>query len=457
MKPATLRFRKSILIPLLLFAVGANAGPIGDVPTEHAARSAQRQLILQEIQVTPGGTIEKIVRRHICLELGDAIDSAALLYAREQLEAVVVLKNVEMYTAPGERPGAVVLHVDAEFDRDFHFESGLGQEPLENWYLNLISVRRANGHNRGGYWRIGYHTRSRTDGFHLNVIHPRLFGDYIDLLHEAEAVIHMWPVWDEDRNYYQAIHQIKVELGLRRWSRDDVITTLWLGINGFKPAKQLEDFEIDDDDNDEIDITGRLVPIPRDGEGHLGLHLDLHLDRSNPLRPWREGYCYDARFTFANPADTDLWWGAELDGKMALPLRENWAFAVRGRSAFLRGTTPHYLRLLLGGPQNLRGFKPGILTGSRGALGLWQINSELRIPLRDRAANTPRLTGTLFLDMGDNWRADWRHGGFSAAAGCGLLIRSPWVKVINIEVACPLTDTEHADECLVMLTLGRSF
>lgn len=443
-----MRYYLSAFIGLLLAASLATATsvPFSTPPAE------PNRLTLQEIRVDPGGEIEKTVLRLIALDPGSPIDPDILIQTREELEASRVLRDVELYTSRGDRPGAVILHVAAEPERRLHVETGLGREPMHGWYLNIIGARFTNPFNRGGHVRLGFREFLRDGGFYLEAEYPRLFGNDFDLLLQNEFEIERWQVNDGDNLLYQEIRRMNVDIGLRRWSRRAMSAALWIGFSSAEPDEVLVN-----DAEDYSEPAGRLLPDPGEMEDFLNVRLDLAWDRMDMTRPWQKGHWSGLRLKASETVDGAPFWGAELESRRTFPIGRIHALGVRTRGAYAGGGTPYHLRPVVGGIGSLRGFTPAGLSGPLGARGFWQLNTEWRMVLVGDNPRKPRVIGTAFVDVGDHWGGGGGRYGISAGAGYGLLFRIPWIQILNAEVAYPLTRNETGDAVTLYMSLGRSF
>jgi len=433
----------------LLAAVGpgpAAAAPAPPLPVE------PYQLTLPEIRVAAGGEIEKSVLRLIPLEVGANIDPAVLVHTREALEASTLLKNVDIYTERGHQPGAVILHVDTEYEQRFHLETGLGREPMQGWYLNLIGARYTNPFLRGGHIRIGLRQFERNHGIFLEAEYPRLLGNNLDLLFNHEHEVEFWHVTEGDRLIFQQIMRTNTMVGLRKWSRDDLTVSLWLGMSHNDP-----DDELKDDEDNVVEPAGRLVPKPDNKQHCLDLRLDLTWDRLDPSRPWQQGQWAGLRLKGCEIIDGKSFWGAELEGQIAIPMARIHALALRARGEYTGGGTPYHQRPVVGGIGSLRGFEVASLSGPLGARAFWQFNCEWRQALVGDNPRQPKVTGTFFVDVGDLWQDDGSRFGVAASAGNGLLLRIPWLQILNAEVSYPLTRNVTDDSVVLYMSLGRSF
>jgi outer membrane protein assembly factor BamA len=444
--------RKILLCILCLLVTVVAAPTVAEDASSTASLREIRRLRLQEIRVTPGGETEKTVLRLIPLNIGDVIDPQVLIDTRHQLEAADVFSCVELYTERGDRPGDVILHVDAGLRRGFNFETGLGREMMRGWYLNIIGARYASPFHRGGHLRIGTHAAFRHSGTYLDGEYPRIFGDDIDMLMELSHETDQWPIADFDNIWHQDVARTRARFGLRRGSRNSAQISLWAGYSRAKPDDVMKDSM-----EETIEPVGRLVPVPDGAEHYLDLRLDLDCDRMDSVSPWRSGWWTGLQLKANSRMGGRVSYGAELDAHLALPMGSHSALAMRLRSAVVSDRTPYHMRPVVGGVGTLRGFAAGSLGGPLGALGLVQGTLEWREPVLGRDENIPRVTSTLFLDVGDHWLDDGNPAGASVNIGYGMLIRIPWIQILNAEVAYPLTDDLTDDSVMLMISLGRSF
>jgi len=417
------------------------------------AGAPERRLRLQEVRVMPPGETAKAVVRMIPLRPGAPIDPQVLIDTRQQLEASDVFERVELYTERGDAPGTVILHVEAELSRGFHLETGLGRELMQGWYLNMIGARYASPFRRGGYIRLGMHTAYRHAGTYIDAEYPRLLGKNYDLLMEIDHETETWPITEPDVTWHQNITRTRVHFGLRRWSREQALVTVWAGYSWADPSGTMSDTG----DIFEDEPVGRLVPED-DGKHHyLDLRVGMSWDRRDATAAWRRGWWTGLQFEASSLIDGRAFWGVEADAHLALPVGQISGLAMRLRSAYASYHTPYHLRPIGGGVGALRGFETGSLSGPLGARGLVQGSLEWREPVLGRHKHNPDVITTLFLDLGEHWTDGHDLAGLSASVGYGMLIRIPWIQTLNAEVAFPLTDNPTDDSVVLHMTLGRSF
>ncbi len=409
-------------------------------------------LLLQEIRVLNGPEVESVVHRLIEIEAGATIDLESLLHSREQLMASGAFKDVQLFTARGDKPGAVILMVEAELDRGFHFETGLGRELMKGWYLNLIGFRYASPFDRGGYIRVVAREFRLTHGLYSESVYPGFLDRDLDLLLEMDQYSEFWPISDGDRMLVQKIRRSRVQLGLRRWCRDGAGTALFFNYHSAKPDNSIKNAE-----GDFVESAGVLVPLSHGTQHFLDVHLDLSWDGRDITRAWQRGRWTGLRFTFTNTIGGRSFFSGELDTHLAVPVNRHSAMAFRLHSGYTGEGTPYHLRPIVGGVGSLRGFGQSSLGGPTGARFHWQTSAEYRLALLGSDWKKPRVMQTLFADFGDVWSDEWDYPGLAANVGYGLLIRVPWLRMINVEIAYPLTDNFTDDAVLAMISLGRSF
>ena len=125
--------------------------------------------------------------------------------------------------------------------------------------------------------------------------------------------------------------------------------------------------------------------------------------RRDPVRPWWSGTWYGARLRASHEGGGSSFATVELDARRYWPLGDQVALAGRARAAHASSGTPYHQRFQFGGVYSVRGYDFAYLSGALGAANLVQGNLELRVPLLDRDAALPRVTGLLFLDTGQCW------------------------------------------------------
>jgi hypothetical protein len=94
---------------------------------------------------------------------------------------------------------------------------------------------------------------------------------------------------------------------------------------------------------------------------------------------------------------------------------------------------------------------------SRSARALCSVSAEWRHPLIGSNPSRPRVIATLFADAGNHWAAGGGRADPAAGVGCGALVRVPWLRTLNLEVAYPLTGQVKRRPAAIYLSLGRSF
>ncbi len=424
-------------------------GPGLGAPVE---AGAPPKLELESVRVEPpGGDAELLVRRNLPLRTGEMIDSETLVQVREHLLATRLFSEIDLYTMRGSRPGAVTAVVAARPSRRFHLETGLGHDPLQRWYLNIVSLRRTGLFDRGATARVSFRTGFRTSGLWGELEVPGLTARDTDLLVNVAGFDEIWHIQQGDSARYQTIGRSQIQAGLRRHLRDDLSAVGWLGYGAAHPSETLHA----NDESPEIPAAP-LVPSIRDL--HFGeLRGELVRDRQDWRRPWQNGSLVALVLHATVPDRGTSFWGGELDARVAVPVALTRAAAFRFRAGYTSAETPYFFRPIVGGVGSLRGFPAGGLSGPRGARAFGQLSAEWRHPLIGSDPRRPRVTGTLFADCGDHWTASGRRADFSAGVGYGALFRVRWVQTLNLEVAYPLANRVEGNPVAVYLSLGPSF
>jgi len=446
MKSIRNRFPLILLLGILFSGVPCRAvgGPSGGTAP---------QVELEAVKVEPpGGEAELLVHRHLPLRVGQMVDPEALVQAREYLLSTGLFSEVDLYTTRGTRPGAVNAVVAAQPSRRFHLETGLGYKPLGGWFLNIIGVRRTGLFHRGGTARLSFRTGLHASGLYGELELPGIPATDLDLLLNLDVFSETWTAYKGDKPYYQDIHRARALLGVRRQIRPDLQATIWAGVCGTAPTDSLESW----DDSPAI-FAGALVPVYDHDIDFVNLRAELFRNRLDPLRPWQKGSWSGFALTAAEPTRGPAFWSGEAEARLAVPVWTTRAAAFRLRGIYSDPGTPYFLRPIVGGIGSLRGFPSAGLSGSRGARALWLASAEWRHPLAGRDPLRPRVTGTLFADVGDHWTAEGKRFGISSSIGYGALFRVRWLETVNVEIAYPLTDDPTDSPVTLHVSLGRSF
>ena len=415
---------------------------------------AEPRFTLEAIRVEPAeAEITALVERALPLRIGQTVTAALLVETRDFLDGTGLFAEVDVYTERGRQPGAIVVVVAARRAARVRVETGLGFEPRRSWYLNLVGVRVLSPFGNGGRFRAGLHEGLHQGGLYLDLDVPAARSADLDFLADAGIYKEIWDVYDGEVPYYQEIRRVRLWAGLRRQLRDDLSVLLWTGPSGTDLDNELHS---NDDDAPDIDPL-TLVPALPEQSGFWESRLELRLDRRDQLRPWQAGHWVGWSVSAAACDVGPSFWGSELDAQLAVPVAGTRAAAFRFRTVYAGPGTPYYMRPILGGVRSLRGFRMGSLSGPEGARAIWQFTGEWRQPLLGDDPARPRVTGTLFADIGQHWDPEGARQDVAASVGYGALVRIRWIQTLNLEVAYPLTDDLTGNPVTFYISLGRSF
>ena len=454
-----------MLLAAVVGHVGAQAGA-GTVPQASelpAAPSTPRvlppnnpQFLLESVRIDPpGGDAELLVRRYLPVRAGQMVDAATLLQARRYLAATGLFTELDLYTVRGSRPGAITAVVAARTNRRFYLETGVGQDPFRGWYWNVASLRRTGLLGHGGTARVSYRTALtalRPSGLYAELDVPSLLARDTDLLASLGWYTETWTMEQGDSTRFQKIDRARIRVGARHWLTDDLSAILSGGISQARPRQTLSS----DHDGPKIPAAG-LVPVFKDDLRFGEVQASLVRDCQDRLRPWQKGSWAGWILRGAALRRGEDFWASELDARLALPVAGTRAAAFRFRAVYTSADTPYFLRPIVGGIGSLRGFPDASLSGPLGARAACSISAEWRHPLAGSNPRSPRLIGTLFVDGGDHWTASGRRADPAVSAGCGALVRVPFLQIVNLELAYPLTDQVKGRPARIALSLGRSF
>jgi len=433
----------------------ASAAPASETPglevapEETAARPPRGSFVLDEIRVVPDdATLGAIVRRHLPFREGQTVAADALLGARDAVAAACFFERVQAHTERGREPGHVILVLEVDPGSAFSLETGLGHDELDGWFLNIIGFRYTNPTGRGDELRAGAHVGLRFNGAAVRYAVP--WSRNTDLLAEATVGSREWIAHDDLRQYYQDTRIHALSLGIRRRHASPLTTTLRLGYHDVAPEDSLHS-----DDEDAI-AASVLVPEPDGTDRFLEARLDLVWDARNPARPWREGRWAGLRLRGTAAIDASDFWSVEGDVRQMVPVTAGTALAFRAMGGYSGPGTTYHQRFIVGGAGSVRGYPAGKLSGPMGASAFWQGSAELRRTLLGDP-RSPRVVGTLFADVGDQWSHGGSRGGVVGAVGYGVAIRIPWIEVVDLGVGYPVTRRRTNDAVVVHASLGWSF
>lgn len=428
----------------------ADAGSAAGVaPEASVTRPPRGSFVLDEIRVVPDdATLGAIVRRQLPFREGQTVEADVLLGARETVAAACFFESVDAHTERGREPGHVILVLEVDPGSSFSLETGLGHDELDGWFLNVIGFRYTNPTGRGDELRAGAHVGLRFGGAALRYAVP--WSRNADVLFEATAGHREWIAHDELRQYYQdtSIHELSV--GLRRRHASPLTTTFRVGYHDVDP-----DGVLHSDDEDEIPASD-LVPDPDGTDRFLEARVDLVWDARNPARPWREGRWAGLRLRGTAALDATDFWSVEGDVRQMVPLTTGAALALRAMGGYTGPGTRYHQRFIVGGAGSIRGHPAGKLSGPMGAAAFWQGTVELRKSILGDPLS-PRLVGTVFADVGDQWSHDGSRGGVVGAVGYGVAIRIPWIEVVDLGVGYPMSRDRTNDAVVVHASLGWAF
>jgi len=434
----------AILVAATLFAA---PGPSSAQPS--------RALILEAIEVEPTRRgMDDVIADLAGLEIGQEIDAEDLRAARRTIARSGWFEEVEVYTRAGSEPGRLVLRVEGPLDDDIAFETGVGSDPLDGWYLNLIGARMHHVIEEGSTARanVQFSERRTTTRFEFEL--PRVAGTNLDLLFDMGGGSEDWFAYSGDTAYRQSIDRSYARLGARTHLSRSTALEFWIGGSSADPG----DIDLSlGTENGDFDRTQLVGPFG-DRERYSDARIDLTWDRRDRVQPWRNGSWGLLRLETSRPNDdgpTFIRTRAAYRGALGIPGQQ--ALALRADLAWADRGTPYHLRPIFGGLGSVRGFRDASLSGGRGARATAATALEWRVPLHPRASRDPRVHGVLFVDTGRFIDADGDLGPWSTSVGWGVRVRLPWIERVSFDSAIPLTPTSTKDSFWVHASLGFGF
>ena len=414
----------TVLLALSLLASGAPASAQDD-----------RTLRLEAIETLPDDPgLAAALAELIDLQPGDEIEAVDLLAARREIARAGWYDRVEIYTRAGSKRGQLVLRVEGELDKGLNFETGVGHDPLDGWYLNLVgvSVRHLVGPASTVRANVQFGQRSTMNRFEVEA--PRVGGQPLDLLFDAASGVQFWNEYTGDVLFTREIDHSYYRFGVRGHLNRATALAFWAGGSKSRPGG------FDDE------------------QRFTDLRLDLTLDRRDRLQPWRRGAWTLLRGGVSIPDDDrPAFANARAAFRGAIPLPQQQALALRIDAAWTDRGTPFFRRPIFGGLGSVRGFRDASLSGADGARAMFAAGLEWRVPLLPRRSDDARVHGILFADTGRAVDATGATGPWSSSVGWGVRVRLPWIEYVGLEVGIPLTPTATDDEFWVHGSLGFGF
>lgn len=438
--------------PILLWILAATLLVGGAVPS---SAQTDRRLILEGIETEPDHpALAAVLGDLVGLAPGQEIDAEDLQAARRTIARSGWFEEVEVYARPGSEPGRLVLRVEGPLDDSLRFETGVGHDPLDGWYLNLFGARMHHLLEPGSTARANMQFGQRRSTARLEFELPRVGGSNVDVLFDAGGGTEEWLAYDGDTLYTQTVSRGYGRLGARVHLTKSTALALWIGGSNARPRDPELDFGSEETDFDATQLVGAYG----DRERYADTRLDLTWDRRDRVQPWRHGSWGLLRVEASRPENDDPTFvrtRAAFRGAMGLPGQQ--ALALRADAAWVDRGTPYHLRPVFGGQGSVRGFRDASLSGGLGARAIAAAALEWRVPLLPRAASDPRVHGVVFVDTGRFLDSEGEPGAWSTAVGWGVRVRLPWIERISFDAGIPLTPTATGDSFWVHGSLGFGF
>ncbi|MEZ4655409.1 MAG: hypothetical protein R3E12_17910 [Candidatus Eisenbacteria bacterium] len=295
--------------------------------------------------------MDVMVHRHLGFDTGDRVPQGTVIESKARLEASGSFREVDVHTRRGSVPGAIVVVVEAEIGRRIHFETGIGQEDINGWYLNMFGLRWTSPLHRGGTARIGFHAGLETSGLFADLEVPRVPVKSYDGLVDLGLFDRTWYVQQGRDEYRQTLHQHRLLLGARRHA-GGVTTTFWFGTLGVDPSDSLTT----EKGGEDVDVpTDGFLPSPKRVH-FLETRVVLERDRRGIVDPWRSGTWTGVQLRAADHLSGGGFWQLEADTRAYVPMLDRSALAFRLQARYTSPGTPYHQRYLLGERDAFAGF-----------------------------------------------------------------------------------------------------
>ncbi len=440
---------------MLLFSVLSSL-----LPGLSARQTEQEQkLIVQDIEITGNSkTRPNVIYNYLTFKIDDPITPEAIEASRKQLAAINFFRQVEIYTKPGSKKGAIIAVIEVQERRWPYFQFAGGHSDLDGWYFVPARFRFDNLIGRGNLLAAEIYLSDRTSKFSIHYAYPFLFDGSANL--QAE-------LYGGGRQYIHYLNgleaQQNVDFGgvkLTLEGNEGIFRFIKLGI-------QKEEFLPDDwlkfSKNDSV-ITGFFIPanlrpleqFNRVAAFSLTLGYDGRDNLYYPQRGFWGAAIYEKATTELN---SDFQFNRTfIDGRYYQRIFKNHVFAINVKSAFASRGTPFFKRFYLGGANSLRGFAERRLTPVGYGTKLLLANVEYRFPLTQKKRMEPPVFAVLFYSQGGLWQngEDISNNSMFKSLGFGLRFRLPVLGLTRVDFAFPTTVLNDEDFQL-HISLGQTF
>ena len=418
-----------------------------------------KTLVVQAIEYK-GNTKTRpaVIQNYLTFQAGDPIFPESIETSRLQLAAANFFKQVEIYTKPGDKKGAVIAVIEVVERKWPYFQFAGGHSDLDGWYFVPVRFRYDNFMGRGNLLAAELYLSDRTSKFSINYAYPFLFDGAANL--QAQF-------YGGNRQYIHYLNGIEARqnvnfsgFNLTLSGNEGLFKFIELGLQN---EEYIPDDEMKFTENDSI-IAGPKIPAmlrPLALQKKVAtFKITLKYDGRDNIYYPQHGFWGAAIFEKAtSELNSDfLFERTVVDGRCYQRLYKNQVLACNFKGAFASRSTPFFKRFYLGGANSLRGFAERRLTPVGYGTNLLLANVEYRFPLTQRRQTEPPLFGVLFYSQGGLWQhsTDIDIGEMFKSLGFGLRFKLPVLGLTRVDFAFPTTTLANEDFQL-HISLGQTF
>jgi outer membrane protein insertion porin family len=360
-------------------------------------------------------TRDNVIRRELGVAEGELFSASALRHGNIRLHRLNFFEDVHISTEKGSEPNQMNLKVDVKEKRTGSFSVGAGYSTIDS-VMVMGSVAESNLFGRGQRLELRGQLGGSSTRYTLSFTEPWLFDKPIS------AGIDIYDWYREYITYDKEATGVRIRLG---WPTPFSYTRLYT----YYTFEEATISSIDDNaalvirDQKGSHTTSALRAI---------LRRDTRNDTFNPTQG--SDNSISAEYAGDPIGGTNAFIKVIGDSGWYFPLWWEHVGVVHGRIGWLTshsgGDLPIYERFFLGGINSLRGFDYYSVGPRDDATGdviggerMLQLNLEYRFPLYKQAG----LTGLVFYDTGNAWRADTGYdiSDLRKSAGVGIRWYSP--------------------------------
>lgn len=340
-----------------------------------------------------GNTItkDKVIRREIRVEPGEAFDSRKIQRSRERISNLGFFQDVKVNTEPGGTPSEQVLVFEVDERHTGTISLGAGYSSVD-YLMGYLQLSQANLFGNGQSVNLQWELGALRQSWQMSFTEPWLFDAPVSF------GVDIWNM-NKSKGYNSQNYNLLSQGGAIRLGRR--FDEFWKGFFTYKlESNEYTDVDsdisgIDEGRSDTSSVTPTLLYDTRDNvfDPHQGTYQRLSVELAGGLLGGDNNYIKYL-----------------MDSTLYIPLFWKFVLALHGEAGYAHSypygivasdhDVPPSERFQVGGTDSVRGYREGLfgsdLTGGGGLLKL-VTNAEVHFPI------IGPLKGVAFFDAGNVW------------------------------------------------------